>query len=84
MNDPSVERNAGINGLDPKTSTLIQIGIIAALGLESSMPLHIALARGAGATRQEVISAMMIGLPGSDAIDPDGRMKTPDSYEVST
>jgi alkylhydroperoxidase/carboxymuconolactone decarboxylase family protein YurZ len=69
--------------LDAKTSSLVHIGIIAALGLENGLPLHVAMARDAGATKDEIISAILIGLP-----DGGGRAgelkKALRSYERST
>ena len=62
QNDRYREDHANI--LDPKTLSLVNIGIMAALGLEQGLPLQIALARDAGALRDEIISAMMVGLPG--------------------
>lgn len=52
------------NILDPKTVSLVNIGIMTALGLNRGLPLQIAMARDAGALRDEIISAMMMGLPG--------------------
>ena len=37
--------------------------MLAALRLESGVPLHARLAKQAGATREEVISAVLVGLP---------------------
>jgi alkylhydroperoxidase/carboxymuconolactone decarboxylase family protein YurZ len=49
--------------LDPKTAGLAYVSVLAALGLEGGIPLHVELAREAGATRNEVASAVLIGLP---------------------
>lgn len=57
--------------LDPKTTSLIRIGIAAAQGPDTGMPLHVALARDAGATKDEIISAIMLGLP------PEGQRPVP-------
>jgi len=37
--------------------------VLAALGLESGIPFHVRAAKNAGATREEVISATLVGLP---------------------
>ena len=54
---------AKANVLDPKTTALVYIGILAALGLEGGIPFHTSLARQAGATKEEIIHAVLVGLP---------------------
>jgi alkylhydroperoxidase/carboxymuconolactone decarboxylase family protein YurZ len=60
---------AGVQGLgkasalDKKTEGLAYLAVLAALRLESGIPFHVALARQAGASREEVISAILVGLP---------------------
>ncbi len=49
--------------LDKKTGHLAYIAVLAALRLESGIPFHVHLAKKAGASREEVISAILIGLP---------------------
>ena len=49
--------------LDKKTSALAYLAVLAALRLESGVPFHVRSARQAGASRDEVISAILIGLP---------------------
>jgi alkylhydroperoxidase/carboxymuconolactone decarboxylase family protein YurZ len=51
------------SALDPKTSALAYLAVLAALGLESGIPYHVLAARQAGALREEVISAILTGLP---------------------
>jgi alkylhydroperoxidase/carboxymuconolactone decarboxylase family protein YurZ len=51
------------DALDEKTSHLVYIGVLAALRLSSGVPFHVKLAKQAGASRDEVISAVLIGLP---------------------
>lgn len=51
------------SALDPKTSALAYLAVLAALGLESGIPYHVLAAREAGATREEVTAAILIGLP---------------------
>jgi alkylhydroperoxidase/carboxymuconolactone decarboxylase family protein YurZ len=60
---------AGVRGLesasklDKKTSALAYLAVLAAVRLESGIPFHTRLAKQAGATREEIISAVLIGLP---------------------
>jgi alkylhydroperoxidase/carboxymuconolactone decarboxylase family protein YurZ len=51
------------SALEPKTSALAYLAVLAALRAESGVPFHARAARQAGASRDEVISAILIGLP---------------------
>ena len=51
------------SALDKKTEELAYVAVLAALRLESGVPLHVQLAKEAGASREEVISAVLVGLP---------------------
>ena len=58
-----VQQLAGASALDQKTSALAYLAVLAVLGLESGIPFHVQSARNAGATRDEIISAILLGLP---------------------
>jgi alkylhydroperoxidase/carboxymuconolactone decarboxylase family protein YurZ len=51
------------SGLDKKAGHLAYLAVLAALRLETGVPFHVRLAKSAGASRDEVISALLIGLP---------------------
>lgn len=51
------------SALDAKTRALAYLAVLAALRLESGLPLHVAQAKEAGASREEVASAILVGLP---------------------
>lgn len=51
------------SALDAKTEELIHLAVAGALGLESGIPLHVRLAKQAGATRAELLSALLVALP---------------------
>lgn len=51
------------SALDKKTEELAYIAVLAALRLESGIPFHVQMAKAGGATRDEVISAVLVGLP---------------------
>lgn len=51
------------SALDARTHALAYIAVLAALRLESGIPFHVHAAKRAGATRDEVISAVLVGLP---------------------
>lgn len=51
------------SALDAKTQALAYLAVLAARRLESGVPFHVAHAKALGATRDEVISAILVGLP---------------------
>ena len=51
------------SALDRKTGELAYLAVLAALRLESGVPFHVRAAKEAGASREEVISAILVGLP---------------------
>jgi alkylhydroperoxidase/carboxymuconolactone decarboxylase family protein YurZ len=54
---------AQASALDKKTEELAYLAVLAALRMESGVPFHVQMAKQAGATREEVISALLVGLP---------------------
>lgn len=58
-----VQGMAGASALDKKTAALAYLAVLAALRLENGIPFHVQSAKQAGASREEVISAVLIGLP---------------------
>jgi alkylhydroperoxidase/carboxymuconolactone decarboxylase family protein YurZ len=51
------------SALDKKTESLAYLAVLAVLRLESGIPFHVAIAKESGASRDEVISAILVGLP---------------------
>jgi alkylhydroperoxidase/carboxymuconolactone decarboxylase family protein YurZ len=58
-----VQELSSASALDGKTSALAYLAVLAALGLETGVPFHVKAAKHAGASRSEVISALLIALP---------------------
>jgi alkylhydroperoxidase/carboxymuconolactone decarboxylase family protein YurZ len=58
-----VEGLRSASALDEKTGHLAYLAVLAALRLESGVPFHVQLAKKAGASRSEVTSAILAGLP---------------------
>ncbi len=58
-----VQGLAKASALDEKTHSLAYLAVLAALRLDSGIPFHVKAAKGAGASREEVISAILVGLP---------------------
>lgn len=56
------------SALDKKTEGLAYVAVLAALGLDSGIPFHVMQAKEAGASREEVISAVLVGLPAAGNI----------------
>ncbi len=54
--------------LDDKTVELSYLAVLAALGRESGIAFHAASARKAGASREELISAILVGLPAAGQV----------------
>lgn len=51
------------SALDKKTKELAYLAVMAAVRLDSGLPFHVKMAKSFGATRDEVISSILVGLP---------------------
>lgn len=51
------------SALDAKSGQLAYLAVLAALNRTSGIPFHVKSAKETGATRDEVISAVLVGLP---------------------
>ncbi|MBA4385513.1 MAG: carboxymuconolactone decarboxylase family protein [Anaerolinea sp.] len=58
-----VQSLGSASALDAKTSALAYLAVLAALRMESGVPFHVKTAKNAGASREEVISAIVLALP---------------------
>ena len=56
------------SALDARTKALTYLGVLAALGMTSGIPFHATQALRAGATRGEIISAILVGLPAAGQV----------------
>jgi len=59
----AVQQLGAASALHAKTGALVYIGILAATRLESGLAFHVAEAKQLGASREEIISAVLAGLP---------------------
>jgi alkylhydroperoxidase/carboxymuconolactone decarboxylase family protein YurZ len=59
----AVQKLDKASALDKKTEELAYIAVLAATRLESGIPFHVKMAKLSGATRDEIISSILIGLP---------------------
>jgi alkylhydroperoxidase/carboxymuconolactone decarboxylase family protein YurZ len=58
-----VDHLASASVLDEKCQHLAYLAVLAALRLEGGVPFHVQLAKRAGASRAEIVSAILVGLP---------------------
>lgn len=58
-----VQKLDSTSALDHKTEELAYIAVLAAVRLESGLPFHVKMAKSSGATRNEIISSILVGLP---------------------
>ena len=59
----SVMKISSASALGPKVQELCYLSVLAAVGLRSGMDFHVRHAKALGATRDEVKSAILAGLP---------------------
>jgi alkylhydroperoxidase/carboxymuconolactone decarboxylase family protein YurZ len=59
----AVQELGEASALDEKTASLAYLAVLSALRLDSGVPFHVLHAKNAGASRAEVLSAVLIGLP---------------------
>jgi alkylhydroperoxidase/carboxymuconolactone decarboxylase family protein YurZ len=59
----TVQKLDSASKLDSKTEELAYIAVLAAVRLEGGLPFHVKHAKSLGATREEIISAVLVGLP---------------------
>lgn len=58
-----IQNWGNISALEEKTKHLTYLAVLAATGKTSGIPFHVLLAKQAGATKEEIISAILVGLP---------------------
>lgn len=59
----TVQKLDTASALDKKTEELAYLAVLAAMRLESGLPFHVKMAKSYGATREEIISSILVGLP---------------------
>ena len=72
------------NALDTKTGELAYLAVLAALRLESGIPFHVEAAKKAGASREEVISAILAGLPAAGHVVVQALPAAVAAYDAET
>ncbi len=56
------------SALDSKTWNLAYLAVLAAVGMDSGVPFHVKAAEAAGASRDEILSTILVGLPAAGHI----------------
>ncbi|MGO2940436.1 MAG: carboxymuconolactone decarboxylase family protein [Pseudolactococcus laudensis] len=59
----AVQKLDQASALDKKTEALVYLAVLAVMRLESGIPFHVKMAQANGATREKIISSLLIGLP---------------------
>ena len=72
------------SALDAKTGALAYLAVLAALGRLSGIPFHAQGARKAGASREEVISAILVGLPAAGHIVTQALPPALEAYDAES
>lgn len=58
-----VQGLSSASALDPKTHNIAYLAVLAVLKRINGIPFHVKMAKMAGVSRDEVISAILVGLP---------------------
>ena len=64
----AVQSLAQASALDEKTRELAYLAVLAALNRTSGIAFHVASLKEQGATREEVVSAILVGLPAAGQV----------------
>jgi alkylhydroperoxidase/carboxymuconolactone decarboxylase family protein YurZ len=78
-----VQALSSASGLDEKTRAIAYLAVLAALRMESGIPFHVAHAKHLGVTREEVVSAMLVGLPAAGHVVTQVLPIALDAYDKS-
>jgi alkylhydroperoxidase/carboxymuconolactone decarboxylase family protein YurZ len=63
-----VQELAQASALDDRTRELSYLAVLASLNRLSGIPFHVASLKAKGVTREEIISAILVGLPAAGHI----------------
>jgi len=59
----AVQKYDAACSLDEKTAEIAYVAVLAAVGIESGIPFHVKRAKELGASREDIKSAVLLGLP---------------------
>ena len=58
-----IQELSAASALDSKTRNIAYLSVLAALRRTNGIPFHVKMAKKTGASREEIISAILVGLP---------------------
>ncbi len=70
-----------VSTLDKRTYNLAYLSVLAVLGRKNGIPFHVKIAKSAGATREEIISALLVGLPAAGHIVTEVLPKAVETFD---
>ena len=79
----AIQALAQASALDSKTRELAYVAVLAALNRTSGIPFHVASLKGQGATREEVISAVLVGLPAAGHVVTQSLPAAIEAYDAA-
>jgi alkylhydroperoxidase/carboxymuconolactone decarboxylase family protein YurZ len=77
-----VQELGRVSTLESKSGQLAYISVLAALNRTSGIPFHVISAREAGATRDEIISAVLLGLPAAGNVETQALPVALETYDA--
>ena len=79
----AIQALAQASALDAKTRELAYLAVLAALNRTSGIGYHVASLNALGATREEVISAILVGLPAAGHVVTQALPAAIETYDAS-
>jgi alkylhydroperoxidase/carboxymuconolactone decarboxylase family protein YurZ len=79
----AVQALAEASALDNKTRELAYLAVLAALNRTSGIPFHVASLKERGAAREEVISAILVGLPAAGHVVTQSLPAAIEAYDAA-
>jgi AhpD family alkylhydroperoxidase len=79
----AIQALAQASALDAKTRELAYLAVLAALNRTSGIGYHVASLEALGATREEVISAILVGLPAAGHVVTQALPAAIETYDAS-
>ena len=76
-----VQGLSAASALDQKTHNIAYLAVLAALGRINGIPFHVKMARKSGASREEIISAILVGLPPAGHVVTEALPAALDAYD---
>jgi AhpD family alkylhydroperoxidase len=79
----AIQALAQASALDAKTRELAYLAVLAAQNRTSGIPFHVASLKRLGATREEVLSAILVGLPAAGHVVTQALPAAIEAYDAA-